>query len=726
MATLSDPALRYAFKFGLAGILAIFIALFLRLQNPTWALFTVYVLMIAQYVGAIGEKSFFRVIGTTIGGIIGYLLTAAFEQAPIAYLLSVGAVVGFCTAMFGQSRYPYAFFLCGLTTVVVASNGLADPDQSWQYMLWRVEEVCVGVVATVLVQSVLWPRYARVEFNENARSAFADLRECLIASGDVFLKNAQNTASVRAEEFPARISGLRGLLDFGARESQLFRARLGTYFEITTTLSRIASAIVTLGEQLPHASIYRDVLGPHLEALHHALENSLDDLSKKESSSETRTEHRARIDAAFERLEAEFGALRNDPRFYEIKTEEAMIIGVHILALDDIRQEIRHAHQLLDSLPTDISIKPGPIDNFVSPIPPLFWIRNGIKSAIAVILALFIDNWVHPPGASMFILGAWVFTALNATSPGGQGDRRTFHYLIYSAVAMLLLCLILILASPLLSSYAVMNTVIFTWLFVWGYLSYRTKGVTIPMQMAMLASVGILGLNGQRPVNFQAISGLFFGIVASQVLASVIQRLLWPSLPQTELRNRFVEYLRICERLVKESPGNLPVWQKARLALIPGESTLRIGRLLPPICPEGEQAKLIKYLHSLQRVGGHLIVTIGRLVPALPSEHAERGKDFAQRMEAAILVHLQAHITSMRRTKPLITDDKPLTDLMAEMQTWVGELRSWMRDHDYPVLESGRILGLAGRYEQAGEDMLLAGERARQLRMPLYMGDYVL
>src|SRR6187431_2666693 len=96
-----DPAFRYGLKFGLAGVLAVFIALLIRLQMPTWALFTVFVLMIAQYVGAIAEKSFFRIVGTIVGGVLGYLVTAAFEQQPLMFLPIVGLVVAASTAMFG-------------------------------------------------------------------------------------------------------------------------------------------------------------------------------------------------------------------------------------------------------------------------------------------------------------------------------------------------------------------------------------------------------------------------------------------------------------------------------------------------------------------------------------------------------------------------------------------------------------------------------------------------
>ena len=108
-AVTENLAVRHGIKFGLAGTVSVFVALLVRLPEPARALITVFVVMLAQFVGAVAEKSVMRVIGTIAGGVIGYLLTAGLEQQPVLYLLLVGSVVGFGTAMFGYTKYPYAF-----------------------------------------------------------------------------------------------------------------------------------------------------------------------------------------------------------------------------------------------------------------------------------------------------------------------------------------------------------------------------------------------------------------------------------------------------------------------------------------------------------------------------------------------------------------------------------------------------------------------------------------
>ncbi len=721
-----DDALIFGIKFGAAGVLAVFLALLVRLQEPTWALFTVYVLMIAQYVGAVAEKSLFRLIGTVIGGVLGYILTASLQQTPWLFLPVVGVIIAFSTAMFGQSRYPYAFLLCGLTTVVVTSNGLQDPDNSWYYMLWRTEEVGLGILVAMLVQCLFWPRYARVEFIQNITRACGDLRDSFAAAaGGLFGGGAGDTAA-RALEFPSRISALRGLLDYGGRESQLFRDRLATYFELTTCLSRIASAIGTLTDALPADSLYRSALREELPRLHSAIEGTLDDLAQSSSSPERRSVRREEVAKAFAAVEERLENLRNDPRLGDVPPGHAVLIGLHMLALDDIRRQIVRSHELLDSLPLEHDPRRRDIESFASPTPPAFWIRSGIKSGIAVVLALVLENWANVPGGPLFVLGAWVFTALNATSPSGHGDRRAFDYVVFNAMAMIALTLILLLTSPMLSSYAVMNTVIFVWLFLWGYRAYAIRGVTIPMQVAMLGSVGVLGLNGQQPVTFQAIADFTLGILLAQVLAAVVQRVLWPSLPQWELRDRFAEFLRTSRQIVEEGAESLPLWQKSRIALIPGEAAQRIGLLTFSVCPPGERERLTDYLHALQKLGSRLVVTAGRLAPLLPDPHRQRGQELIESLEKQITTRLAAHEQGMSRSVEISPDDSGLNETLSAWRAWVAEMRAWTLAQRYPMLDTLRLLGFSGRYERAGEELLEADRLAARLRLPLYMGDYVL
>lgn len=719
-----DPAFRYGLKFGLAGVAAVFISLWIRLDEPGWALFTVFVLMIAQYVGAIAEKSVFRLIGTVIGGVVGYLLTGAFQQDPVIFLPLLALMVGTCTALFGQSRYPYAFLLSGMTTLVVASNGMADPDNSWTFMLSRIEEIFVGLVVTMVVQSILWPRYARTEFLSHLRSSFGDLRECLLNAPGICGTPNVPPGTLQARDFPARISGLRGLLEFGARESLHFRRRLETYYELTGCLGKIACAIATLRESLPPDSLYRKYTGEALGTLHEALSNALEDLSSTASTPSSRAAMRTAMSEAFDGLDAKFCEMRNPQILRNIPADQALVMGLHVSGMDEIRTQIEKAHSILDSLPEyplQREFSPLPM---VSPWPSHFWIRTGIKSGLAVMAAFLIDNWLNPPGGPMFILGTWVFTAMNAGSPGGQGDRRAFHLIPPNVLALAALSLVLIAARPLLSSYAVMNTILFSWLFVWGYMSFKTRGMTIPMQLGMLVLVGILGLNGQQPINIQAIAGFFFGLVLALVLSALFQRLFWPSLPQWEIRDRLVEATGICRKMLARIP--LPLWEKTRLALIPGEVDIRLDHLDPPICPPEEPAKLKSFVLTLAGLGGSLVLTRERPAPEIPKEYLGTGTELVQRLEGLFDGQLLAIQNAFLKGESLPVDDSSLREALGTWRKWAADTRMSLLEINHHPLALARITGYAERYHLMGEDILSLRQQFAALRPGLYMGDFSL
>lgn len=716
-----DPAIRYGIKFGVAGVVAVAISLTLRLQEPTWALFTVFVLMIAQYVGAVAEKAVFRLMGTVVGGVLGFLITGALEQDPVIFLVLNGAVVAVCSAMFGQSRYPYAFLLCGLTTVVVSSNGMGNPEFSWQYALWRVEEVAVGVIVAVVVQSVLWPRYARVEFLRNLREAFADLAGVWDESFEhVSSGRGRLSEKTPAANFPRRIAAMRGLLEFGARESQQFRDRLDSFFGLTVCLARIAFALSTVREAVREDSPLAGVLASEAEEIRSTLEAALQELGGEASSTTSRARTADAIHAAVDRYEQALMRFRKDPEFSKVTTADSFALAAFTLAVLEVRDQVLEAHRILDALHAQefrASKFPEPL---VSPWPSRFWRHAGLRAGLGVGCALFLANWLQPPGATLFVLGTWVFTTLNAASPSGRGDQRIFHATVFSILITGAVCVALLAFTPLLASYAVMNIVIFTWLFTWGYLSFGITGVNLPMQMAMLLIVGILSLNAQEPVQFPQVVGIFFGISLAALLGAVIQRIVCPSLPQHEIRNRLVELAGLARHILAAGTPALPLWQKTRCALIPSEVRLRSRYVMMPGFPPETCGGVASLVDALESAVGHLVAGSGPLAGELRNEAA------VENVRAAIDEALDGLGRGLAEP-----DLAPAPDAAA-LDESVKQLTEWGGARRLALLAEGasptRMLGLLGaveRYRLAALDLARALRVAREVA-PELSGDPVL
>jgi p-hydroxybenzoic acid efflux pump subunit AaeB len=720
-------AVRHGIKFGLAGVLSVFIALLIKLPEPTWALTTAFVIMLAQYVGAVAEKSVMRIVGTVAGGVIGYLLTAGFEQQPVLYLALVGGVVGFGTAMFGYTKYPYAFLLCALTTMVVASNGMGDPAFSWRPALFRICEVCVGVIAAVLVTSLVWPRYARIEFLEKMRVALAELRKGLMARSALLFAAPAERASLDDRNFATAIAGLQSLLRFGALESQYFRARLPTYREIVSCLNRIAAAVDTQVQSLPKEAPFRLHLRAELEAAHAAISDCLGVFADARVDSARRASAISAMNASCAQWRKKLYALRQTDVPLSIPVEQVLQFAGHALSLDEVAEHLDRLNALLDSLPAS-PLQPSQEAVAPPPAPPLdpFWIRNGVKASIAVTLGLFVQNWLNPPGGSMIVLATWVFTILSRLYPGGQGDRRAFHCVIYSATGGILYVLAMLVLTPALSDYLILNMLLFVVLFLSGYLSQAIPGVTFGMQFALLGTVGTIGLNAQQPVTFQSIMGVYFGIVAGLILSALVQRLLWPVLPQWEIRDRILELLRICKMILQFPPDQRPLWVHQRLALIPGETLGWIAVMNKADCPPDEPPRLREYVKTLRRAAGHLLSSAGRLMPLLPAPQAEEGRKALRSLREIMSSELSSQADFFELRSASIPTRATLEVALGEMHLWVANLRLWILANNVPIEESIRLLGLADRFEMAGNELLAASRQAAALRLRLYLGDYIL
>jgi hypothetical protein len=114
---------------------------------------------------------------------------------------------------------------------------------------------------------------------------------------------------------------------------------------------------------------------------------------------------------------------------------------------------------------------------------------------------------------------------------------------------------------------------------------------------------GTISMDPQMPVGFQAIVDNYFGVVLALVLSSIVQRLLWPVLPQRENCYLFAEYFACCRKLLGTvSPAESEHLQD-HLALIPPGIASWIRATHTPEYPEGETQNLTYLLHTAQHLG---------------------------------------------------------------------------------------------------------------------------
>jgi uncharacterized membrane protein YccC len=510
------------------------------------------------------------------------------------------------------------------------------------------------------------------------------------------------------------------LLAFGARESSFFQQRLPTYAAITAALSRIAESLEMLQDSKQPDPTYREAMGQLFGEWIEATAAAFHALAKDDFP--RALECFARMKSALTEIDARIGELRKRQVLaLTIPAEHALDLGGWMLAIEEIGGALVSLHDLLLSVPTATMRSKEPLENQPPPLDP-FWIRNGIRTGLAVAIGLFIQNWVQPPGGAMVTLAIFVFSALTRLYPGGEGDRRAFHYVAFTGLLGLLYVPAMLVLTPLMADYFVFNTLLLASLFLFGLFTFGVAGMGFVTQVFLLTIIGTAGLNAQEPVSFQSILGVYLGILIGLVISALVQRLLWPVLPQWQLRDRLLEWMDHCRALISNGPTER--WRFLRLALLPGEVGAWISVMNKADCPPGEQTRLREAAGSLSRLSAYLTGWDSSVERDLPCGDAKALDSARKKLQSAICSGLEIPEAILNQKLPPQVED--LESARREWMERAAAVRREMLQEETPYEISVRILGRLDRKRRAAEELQNTIRAFQKLSPNLYLGDAIL
>src|SRR3984893_14700078 len=346
-----DLRVRYGIKMGLAGLLALFCTQVLRLPHDNWAILTALVLMSARFVGSIAVKAIMRVIGTIAGALVGVWLVGDYTSTPAIFLPVFFLVMAFASYKFGQlgaRQIPYAYFLLGLTTLTVATNGVTDPAQAWQIGLDRTEGILVGIMSSLLVSSVLWPRYAREEFVEAGQAALKTVNQLVSAhvQASIDPANAPSETEEIHYTLDQQLSVLKNLQQAGARESTVFSARLSNYNAFLVSLTNLFHAGLDLSRYRVEPW-FLDHIRQETESLLAAISDEFNILTTARSPGEKLRS--GRLNEAFATFEEKVNEVRDHGVSAPLQT--AIAFAGHFAAIRTVCDELNNVRSAMEGLP---------------------------------------------------------------------------------------------------------------------------------------------------------------------------------------------------------------------------------------------------------------------------------------------------------------------------------------------------------------------------------------
>jgi uncharacterized membrane protein YccC len=181
----------FAAKTTLSALIALFVAFTFNLDEPKWALLTVFIVAQPQS-GLVLAKSFYRIIGTLIGAVVALVFVALFAQERVLFLGALALWVGFCTfgSQYARNFAAYSFVLSGYTVAIVGIPGALDPGSAFYIATARVTEIMLGIIVTATISQIVLPSSLASSLWKAITEASIGLREYVLAvlgNGDVAL-----------------------------------------------------------------------------------------------------------------------------------------------------------------------------------------------------------------------------------------------------------------------------------------------------------------------------------------------------------------------------------------------------------------------------------------------------------------------------------------------------------------------------------------------------------
>ena len=149
----------FALKILGAAVLALFIALWIDLPRPYWAISTIFI-TIQPLAGATRSKAIYRVYGTLLGAIVAVILVPNLINAPEVLTFAIALWVGACLYVSLLDRTPrsYVLMLGGYTAAFIGFPAVADPGAIFDTAVARAEEITLGILCATLFASIVLPQ----------------------------------------------------------------------------------------------------------------------------------------------------------------------------------------------------------------------------------------------------------------------------------------------------------------------------------------------------------------------------------------------------------------------------------------------------------------------------------------------------------------------------------------------------------------------------------------
>ncbi|MDE3012197.1 MAG: FUSC family protein, partial [Pseudomonadota bacterium] len=199
------PALVTRLRFTLlsfaAAMLALYLAMCIDLQQPYWAMMTVYIVS-SPLTAAVRSKAMYRLLGSLLGASVALVLVPLLDNTPVLLCLAVALWVAGCLTVSLLDRSPrsYVMLLAGYTAAIIGFSSVDRPEAIFDIALARGEEILLGTLCATLLHSLWFPQAVADPLRARIRACLGHAgrwADDLLAGGDAatFERDRQQLAA---------------------------------------------------------------------------------------------------------------------------------------------------------------------------------------------------------------------------------------------------------------------------------------------------------------------------------------------------------------------------------------------------------------------------------------------------------------------------------------------------------------------------------------------------
>lgn len=615
-----DPhSTNFALKTCLALVVGYGLAFLLNFSASTTAI-TVLVLN-TRYLGSSVDKGVLRITGTLAGAVIALFLIGFLAQERFLFIFVVAVLNAFLFYMMQGSRYPYSWFVCAMTILIVGFGSVENPDNIFHSAVSRVSGVILGIISSLLVHGLLRPSRAGDDFEKQLRNILHEASELLNLKCSAFILERANANQIVKIERNI-ISGLpklKSTLNAAAYDTGRFSRFLKSYNVLIAQTDTLVNLIFVLGETFKNCYTYPSLkfniqksqaFSEIMELITSYTRKLVSDcdLSRDGTIVNDDSAFQAEFQTKLDSLTEEFKSQGLDP-------ESTLAFFIMRTKLEELASLIIKFRSILLSVES-----PGKSEFFNASQPEIFEIEESfsitsprfmkaITSALMIMLASIIwitTDW--PLGYSSFLLFVWIISYVNIVSPAVPTKPILSGFIWAAAVGSVMYFLLM----PQLDNYQQLAPLIILMFFPFCYkMNNPSPLISVWGMIASVLLVMFANISEVQTYSFSTYVNTFIGTGGGLLIGLVILSIFSYRRPEKEFKKQMILFFGSCEEMLKQLDKHKPWTPEGRSVLFSGRkelinhiknTILWAGTLNYERTPDNDKTKVESLLSSLEDI----------------------------------------------------------------------------------------------------------------------------